>query len=52
MSTWNYISKDDLSYDPTDNTIDIYIGSDYNGNNYLMIPLETLKTFIEENDIP
>ena len=50
MSTWITIKdKDDIDYDPKDNTIDVLIGSDNFGNNYVSIPAEFIKEIFNEN---
>ena len=46
MSTWITKSKDDIEYDAEAETIDVYLGSDYNGNNYISIPVEIIKELI------
>ena len=48
MSTWITIrDKDDVDYDPNDNTIDVLIGFDDNyGNHYVSIPVEFIKELL------
>ena len=49
MSTWKTITdKDDVDYDPNDDTIDVCIGSDQFGNNYISIPVEFIKELLNE----
>ena len=51
MSTWITIEhKDDLGFDPDENTIDVCIGSDKFGNNYVSIPVEFIKELLNETE--
>jgi len=49
MSTWITIKdKADIDYDSEDNMIDVCIGSDNFGNNYVSIPVEFIKELLND----
>ena len=51
MSTWITIEhKDDVEYDDGEDTIDVCIGSDKFGNNYVSIPVEFIKEILNETE--
>jgi len=51
MSTWiNITDKDDIEYDHSEDTLDIYLGRDDFGNNYVTVPLEFIREILK--DIP
>jgi hypothetical protein len=49
MSTWITIKdKEDIDYDPKDNTIDVLYSDDKFGNNYISIPVEFIKEILNK----
>ena len=49
MSNWKLIKdKEDIDYDPEDNTIDVLISSDKFGNNYICIPVVFIKELLDD----
>jgi len=47
MSTWRNIPTSDIDIDEEDNSIDILISSDNQGNNYVSLNLKELKKLIK-----
>lgn len=43
MSTWRNIPREDVDVDVGENEINILIGSDDNGNNYVVVQLDDLQ---------
>ena len=50
MSNWRNIPTVHIDIDVEDNSIDILISSDDDGNNYVCINLEELKAKLKENE--
>ena len=50
MSQWREIAKEDVELSNDKQTIDVLIGSDYNGNNYIEIPIEYIIEILQKGD--
>ncbi len=50
MSTWyNIYDEDDVEYNISDDTVEVYIGDDYGGAIYVSIPLSSILKVIPPN---
>jgi hypothetical protein len=50
MSAWSTIKKqEDVEYDGLDKSIDVLIGSDSFGNNYVSIPVSFILQVLKDN---
>jgi hypothetical protein len=51
MSTWyNITTTEDLNINDSDDTLEVYLGSDYGGAMYVSIPLNLVKEIINLSD--
>ena len=50
MSTWHDIKNpDDVDFNESDNTVEIYIGDDYGGAIYVSIPMDYIVRVLPDN---
>jgi hypothetical protein len=50
MSIWSNIEKqEDVEFDGLSETVDVLIGSDSAGNNYISIPVDFIITVLKDN---
>ena len=50
MSNWKSIEKDDIDIDEKEEELNIYIGSDDFGNNYVCVKIKDIRELLEEYD--
>jgi hypothetical protein len=51
MSTWINIRKqEDIEVDEDEHTLDVYIGSDNFGANYISIPVRFILNILKDNE--